>query len=77
MVQTIVRHALGLEPEGGLLSNDGADVRFALVGGHAPALEVFPAKAMNGRASQQSAKALSPAMAWVRRNLATSLLDLT
>ena len=65
------------EPEGGLLSNDGADVRFALVGGHAPALEVVLAKAMNGRASQQSAKALSPALARVRRNLAMSLLDLT
>ena len=65
------------ESEGGLLNQDGADVRFALGGGHAPALEVFLAKAMNGGASQQSAQALSPAMARVRRNLAMSLLDLT
>lgn len=65
------------KPEGGLLNDDGADVRFALVGGHAPDPEVFPAKAMNGRASQQSEKAFSPAMVRAERNLAISLLDLT
>lgn len=67
------------EPEGGLLSNDGANVRFALVGGHEhdPAPKVFPAKALNGRASQQPAKAFSQAMARARRNFAMSFLDLT
>ena len=65
------------EPEDGLLSNDGANVRFALVGGHDPAPKVFPAKALNGRASQQPAKAFSPAMARARRNFAMIFLDLT
>lgn len=65
------------EPQDGLLGQDGADVRFASIGGHAPAPEVFLAKTMNGRASLQSAKAFSSAAAWVRRNVVTSLVDLT
>jgi hypothetical protein len=65
------------ETEDGLLGQDGADVRFAPIGGHALTPEVFLAKAMNERASLQSTKAFPPATARVRRNVVTSLVDLT
>ena len=65
------------EPEDALLGHDDPDVRFALIGGHTFTPEVFLAKTMNGRASQRSAKAFSPAMARARRNLAISLPNLT
>ena len=65
------------EPEDALLGHDDPDVRFALIGGHTFTPEVFLAKAMNGRTSLQSVKALSPATARVRRNVVTSLVDLT
>ncbi|WP_016996877.1 hypothetical protein [Kocuria atrinae] len=50
------------------MGHDGANVRFVPVGAHTPAPEVFLARAMNGRASQQPVQAFPLAPIWARRN---------
>lgn len=63
------------EPGDGPLDHDGANVRFAPVGGHPPNPEVFLASVLDGGVPQQSAKDFSPATIRARCNVVMSLGD--
>lgn len=59
------------------MDQDGHNVLFALLGELAPDPEVFLAGVLDGWAPQQRSKDFSPATTLTRRDVVTSLVDLS